>query len=61
MNISIDKKEYPSDIRDVQKIVVLDEVIKELIDFDDKILYPYIKQLLDLLNIAVDPSPMTFM
>lgn len=61
MNISIDKKEYPSDIRDVQKIVVLEEVIRELIDFDDNILYPYIKQLLDLLNIAVNPSPMTFM
>lgn len=61
MKLLINKEEYPSDIRDVQKIIELESSIKELIAFDDNQLYPYMKQLLTLLNTIVDPSPMTFL
>ena len=61
MRLLINKEEYPSDIRDVQKIVGLEQGINELIHFDDDILFPYIQKLLELLNTAVDPSPMAFM
>ncbi len=61
MSISIDKRDYPSDIRDVQKIIELETAITELIGFDDNVLFPYIAKLIEMLNIAVDPSPMTFM
>lgn len=60
MEILIGKEEYPSDIRDVQKIVELEKNIQELIEFDDNVLFPYIKELIELLNKAVDPSPMAF-
>ena len=60
MRLLINKQEYPSDIRDVQKIVGLKQGIDELIHFDDNILFPYIQNLLELLNTAVDPSPMAF-
>lgn len=61
MRLLINKEEYPSDIRDVQKIVGLEQGINELIHFDDDILFPYIQKLLEFLNTAVDPSPMAFM
>ena len=61
MRLLINKEEYPSDIRDVQKIVGLEQGINELIHFDDDILFPYIQKLLELLNTAVDPSPTAFM
>ena len=61
MRLLINKEEYPSDIRDVQKIVGLEQGINELIHFDDDILFPYIQKLLVFLNTAVDPSPMAFM
>ena len=61
MRLLINKQEYPSDIRDVQKKVGLKQGIDELIHFDDNILFPYIQNLLELLNTAVDPSPMAFM
>lgn len=61
MKLLIGKDEYPSDIRDVQKIVELEKGIKELIDFDDNKLFPYISQLLTSLKAAVNPSPMTFL
>lgn len=61
MQIVIDREQYPSDIRDVQKVIELEKAIKELIDFDDNVLFPYIKKLLELLKVAVDPSPMTYM
>ncbi|MCH5262153.1 MAG: hypothetical protein J1F42_04505 [Lachnospiraceae bacterium] len=57
----IGKEEYPSDIRDVQKIISLEDGIKELIDFDDNILFPYIEHLIEELIIAVNPSPMAYM
>jgi len=59
--LKIGNKDYPSDIRDVQKIISLGEGINELINFDDNKLFPYIKQLLELLRRAVDPSPMAFL
>lgn len=61
MRIQIEHQDYPSDIRDVQRIIGLEDGIKELIEFDDNQLYPYIKKLIELLNIAVDPSPIVFL
>lgn len=61
MNIKIFGKEIPSEIRDVQKLICLENGIKELVDFDDNVLFHYIKQLLDLLEVAVNPSPMAFL
>lgn len=49
--------EYPTDIRDVQKFLNLSECIGELIIFDDEKLYHYIKNLLEILGKAVNPSP----
>ena len=61
MKLLIGKDEYPSDIRDVQKIVELEKGIQELIDIDDNKLFPYISRLLTALKVAVNPSPMTFL
>ena len=60
MKLLIGEDEYPSDIRDVQKIVELEKGIQELIDFDDNKLFPYINRLLTALKVAVNPSSMTF-
>ena len=61
MRLLINREEYPSDIRDVQKIVGLEQGINDLILFDDDILFHYIQRLLNLLKTAVNPSPMAFM
>lgn len=61
MSILIGNKEYPADIRDVQKMVSVDEGLKELIKFDNECLYPYIEKLLGELKTAVDPSPMAYL
>lgn len=61
MLLKIGNQDYPSDIRDVQRIISLEDGINELINFDDNQLFPYIKKLLELLRKAVDPSPMTFL
>jgi hypothetical protein len=52
------KEVVPSDISDVQKQVSLETCIQNLIDFDNKELFPYLKGLLDDLKYAVNPSPM---
>lgn len=51
---------YPTDKRDIQKVISLKDAIIELKEFDDKVLFPYIKELLKLLEVAVDPSPIVF-
>lgn len=43
------------------KIVGLEQGINELIYFDDDTLFLYIQKMLELLNTAVDLSPMAFM
>lgn len=60
MSIWIEKEEYPSDIRDVQKIIGLEDGIKELIDFDDNLLFPYLDRLIRELKDVVNPSPMAY-
>ncbi|AQS08360.1 hypothetical protein CLOBY_04510 [Clostridium saccharobutylicum] len=60
MGLVREGKNYPTDIRDVQKEISLKESIEELKQFDDAILFPYIKELFRLLEIAVDPSPLIF-
>lgn len=57
-NIIIGKESYPTDIRDVRKVLSIDELIDELRKFDDEKLYPYITGLIEKLKVAVDPSPM---
>lgn len=58
IGLKLDKGECPVDIRDVQKKVKLKEAISDLKDFDDETLFPYIKRLFELLEKAVDPSPL---
>lgn len=60
MHLVVNDKNYPSDIRDVQIKINLKHSIDELQKFDDNILFPYIKFLFNLLEKAVDPSPMIF-
>ena len=57
-NLIIGKESYPTDIRDVRKVLSIDELIDELRKFDDEKLYPYITGLIEKLKVAVDPSPM---
>lgn len=47
-----------SDIRDVQYKISLTETIKELFDFDEKVLYPYIAELFSTLEEILKPSPL---
>ena len=56
--ITIGNTSYPSDIRDVQKIINLKDGIRELIDFDDNQLFPYLTSLIEELKRVVNPSPM---
>lgn len=61
ISILIGNEEYPSDIRDVQKMISVESGLKELIEFDNDLLFPYIEKLLSQLKAAVDPSPMVFL
>lgn len=60
MSILIKNDEYPTDIRDVQKIISVNNGLQELIRFDNNILFPYIVRLLEQLKKAVEPTPMAF-
>ena len=46
-NLIIGKKSYPTDIRDVRKVLSIGELIDELRKFDDEKLYPYITGLIE--------------
>lgn len=61
MSIRVDNELYPSDIRDVQKRISVDEGLKELIEFDNNVLFPYVEKLMNELKTAVLPSPMSFL
>lgn len=61
MSILIGNEEYPSDIRDVQKMISVEAGLQELIKFDNEYLYPYIEKLLNELKTAVNPSPMAYL
>ena len=52
--------QIPSDIRDVQYSISLEEAIQTLKDFDDNILFPYIDKLIHTLEDILHPSPMIF-
>ena len=60
LTLHISNEECPVDVRDIQRKVKLKDAIKELKVFDDELLYPYIKKLFELLEIAVNPSPLVF-
>lgn len=47
-----------SDISDVRYSFSLEKAIEELRDFDDDILFPYIRKLIDTLEGILQPSPM---
>lgn len=51
-------EKYPSDVRDVQKEVSIEQGIEELIRFDNEQLFPYVDKLITELRKAVNPSPM---
>ena len=57
-NFVIGNESYPIDIRDVRKVLSIDELIDELRRFDDEKLYPYVVDLIDKLKNSVNPSPM---
>ena len=57
-NLTIGKESYPTDIRDVRKVLSIDELMDELRKFDNEKLYPYVVGLIEKLKIAVSPSPM---
>lgn len=57
-NLTIGKESYPTDIRDVRKVLSIDELMDELRKFDNEKLYPYVARLIEKLKIAVSPSPM---
>lgn len=50
--------ECPSDVRDVSKILVLEDEIKKLLDFDNDELLPYISKLLGEIIRIITPSEM---
>lgn len=56
----VNDKLCPSDVRDVQKAICLSDSIKELMDFDNNLLYPYIQGLFHRLEKLVKPSPFIF-
>jgi len=58
--LQLEKENYPSDIRDVQKRIALFQSIEELITFDDTLLFTYFSKLIPELCKAVNPSPMIF-
>lgn len=60
INLIIKNESCPTDIRDIQKRVSLKKSIAELKKFDDIVLFPYIKNLFELLEEAVNPSPFVF-
>jgi len=57
MGLIIGGKNCPSDIRDVQKVISLSDSIQELKEFDDNMLYPYVKELFASLERTLKPSP----
>ncbi len=56
MGLKINEEECPIDIRDVKKVVNLRKSIIDLREFDDTILFPYIKKLFELLELEIKPS-----
>ncbi len=60
LGLTINNKEYPTDIREVQKEIGLCQTIHALHDFDDNILFPYIKELMYQLEQVIEPSPIIF-
>lgn len=57
MGMIVGGKSCPTDVRDVQKALNLKESIEQLVKFDDEVLFPYIKELLHLIEKVVEPSP----
>lgn len=49
-----------SDIGDVKYEFSLEEAIQELQEFDDNVLFPYLKKLIETIEGILDPSPMVF-
>ena len=52
------KVPMPDCVNDVQKTMSLDDCIEEIKKFDDNILFPYIKELVEQLDKIVKPSPL---
>ncbi|WP_337479796.1 hypothetical protein [Phascolarctobacterium succinatutens] len=51
------KVPMPDCVNDVQKTTSLHDCIEEMKNFDDEILFPYIKNLVEQLDVIVKPSP----
>ncbi len=59
-SLQVNDQLCPSDIRDVQKAISLESAISQLLEFDNNVLYPYIKTLFEKLEKMVKPSPFIF-
>ncbi len=57
LSLNIRGTNCPTDVRDTQKNLSLVDTIRQLEEFDDNVLYPYISQLIFLLEPLVNPSP----
>lgn len=55
-----EKTQIASNIRDVQYSFSLEDAIKELKDFDNNELFPYIENLINTIQEILNPSPMIF-
>ena len=53
----INNEHYPMDISDVQMTISLNKFTRKLAEFDDNVLYPYIRKLYELLENVIEPSP----
>lgn len=58
ITLTIGGNKCPIDIRDVKMEVELIKSIRELKEFDDEVLFPYIKKLFELLEMQINPSKM---
>ena len=58
ISIKMNSTTLATDSRDISKNISLSDAIPELKKFDEEKLYPYIKELIDMLFSIVNPSPL---
>lgn len=58
ISIKMNSTTVATDSREISKIISLSEAIPALKKFDEEKLYPYIKELIDMLFSIVNPSPL---
>jgi hypothetical protein len=56
LDLIVNGESCPTDVRDIQKSLNLADCIEDLRKFDDDTLFPYIKELLELIKEVIKPS-----